>query len=250
MSHPPHTPDQQPAGGYPPPTAPVPADPTGHPPVPAADGAYPTPPGFPGDTSPVPQKKKSSALKIVLIILAVLAVLCAGTITAIWVAVKDSGLGKVVEKAQEASKITLVTPDTLGGRAKATDPTLAGVNEQLTSGLKESVPHAKSTVGAIYGEVAKQDMLFVVGATAVVVEPEKELDTVLTGLNAAGTVAVDAGPLGGSAKCGTAKDDDSELAVCAWADAGSIGVLGLFFKPVDELKKDFVALRGEVEKKS
>jgi hypothetical protein len=40
------------------------------------------------------------------------------------------------------------------------------------------------------------------------------------------------------------------MAVCLWSDNGSVGMLAMLFKQKADLEKEFVTLRGEVEKKS
>ena len=62
--------------------------------------------------------------------------------------------------------------------------------------------------------------------------------------------AVEAGPLGGVARCGNADTSGMRLAVCGWADKGSVAMIGTFFKTADEVTAALPALRAEIEKKN
>ena len=108
-----------------------------------------------------PVKKKSSALKIVLIVVAVIAVLCVSGIGIAFFAAKDK-----VADVVDASKITVVEPTTLGGREKVTDPALTSSVSSLDSELSK-VPGATGSVGAVYGDVAKQDLVMVAAASSI-----------------------------------------------------------------------------------
>jgi hypothetical protein len=240
------------AGGYPPPPQFPP--PAGEFPPP---GAYPPPPGdpgfpgggVPGGGFPPPEKKKSKALKIVLISLAVVLLLCIGGSAIAYFAAKDT-----IDGVIDASKISVVEPATLGGRPKLTDPQFASAIAGLKSELSKA-PNTTSTVGALYGDPAKQDLVMIAGASAPLVDPEKQLDDTLQGASNGGltltdTATVDAGPLGGTAKCGNGRTSGIDLAVCAWADNGSVGMIAFYWKKVDDVKAEFLDLRSQVEKKT
>ncbi|SBT38489.1 hypothetical protein [Micromonospora narathiwatensis] len=245
-----YPPPQQQPGGYPPPQQPQYGG--DHPPAPQQPGqqvgGYPAP-GQPGFGTPAePPKKKSSVGKILLIVLAVVVVLCVGGGVAVYFATKDT-----VNEVVDAAKTRLVEPETLGGRPKATEPALISATEEAKAQIKSSVPGATSVVGGVYGDPAKQDMVMVVGASALLVDPKKELDSAISGLGAGLGVtefkSVDAGPLGGDAKCGDGQTAGLQVGVCVWADRGSLGMIVSYFKSSADLQKEFVAMRGEVEKK-
>jgi hypothetical protein len=242
-------------------------------------------PGYgqqPGYGAPPPPKKKSKVLPIVLVSLAVVLVLCLGGGAAIYLAAKNKAedLAAQVQKdlatpaptddsagdptddptddatteppAGSGSTITIVEPKTLGGRPKLTDPQFAGVAEELKSGLAD-VPNAGNTVGALYGTVAKQDIVVIAGAEAPVADPAKELDGTflgagLGGLKVTGITSVDGGSLGGVAKCGNAKTGTVSLAMCGWADDGSVGWVIWYFKSASQVKSEFPKLRAQIEK--
>jgi hypothetical protein len=85
----------------------------------------------------------------------------------------------------------------------------------------------------------------------------KELNDTFTSMNANGTTVknikdVEAGPLGGQAKCGDGEIADSgaalPLGICAWSDKGSVGMIGVYNVKGAEAYKNFLAMRAEVEK--
>ncbi|MEU5720312.1 hypothetical protein [Micromonospora sp. NPDC047738] len=262
---PPQQPGQQHGGGYPPqqqpqygggyPPAPQQPGPQygGHPeapqqPAPQYGGYVET--GQPSFGGPeVPPKKKSKAGKIVLIVLAVVVVLCVGGGAAIYFAAKDT-VGEVVD----ATKTRVSAPETLGGRAKVDNPQLQAAATEMEAEIKKDVPDATSTVGAFYGDPTKQDLVMIAGASGVMADPKKELEDATTGLGSELGVTefktVDAGPLGGDAKCGDGKIDGDPVGVCVWADRGSVGMIVMYFKPASALQSEFVAMRGEIEHKN
>ena len=100
------------------------------------------------------------------------------------------------------------------------------------------------TVGAVYSAAGGNVLFF--GGTALIWTPENDLDAAF-GLIAdsqgavTGLHDVPAGRLGGTMKCGTTKSDDGELAVCGWADHGSLA-LAMF--PGRSQDDSAVLLRG------
>jgi hypothetical protein len=266
----------QPGGSYqgqPNPDVPT-SVPPGYPPAPdyAQQGGY----GQPGAPfQQPPPKKKSKALPIVLISVAVALVLCVGGGTAVYLVGRntaDNIAGAITSAAptdpaatpdattttepaeDNTSKITVVEPKTLGGRPKLTDPQFAGAADELEQGLKE-VPDATETVGALYGTVARQDIVIVAAAAAKVDDPKKELDNTflgagIGGLKLTGITTASAGSLGGAAKCGKSSTGGADLIMCGWADKGSIGWVIWYFKSMSSAKAEFPKLRAQVEKKS
>ena len=230
-----------PAPGYPPPGDQGFGSAPGYPPP--ADQGFGGAPGFP------PPKKKSRALPIILISLGIVVVLCAGAAIGGYFLLRDE-----VGAGVAATNTRLVAPTTLGGRPKLNDPQFSAITEQLTSELERSVPSATSTVGALYGNPLQQDIVLIAGASAPVTDPAKELDRFFSSMGGSGMTITDvapieAGPLGGVAKCGNADSSGVKLAVCGWADQGSVAMIGTFFKTADEVAGDFPALRAEIEKK-
>jgi hypothetical protein len=186
-----------------------------------------------------------------LIIALVLLVLCGGGGVAAYFL-----LGDKVGEAVQAATTRVEAPATLVGRPKITDATFTAIVDQMVDQLKNDIPEATSTAAGFYGDPAQQDMVMIAAASGRVGDPEKQMNDAFTGIGSSGlTVSgvktVDPGPLGGHAKCGTASAQGVPIVMCVWADAGSLGVVGYYFKNnVDEIAGDFVKARGEVEKRS
>ncbi|NJP31602.1 hypothetical protein [Micromonospora thermarum] len=250
-----YPPPQQP-GGYPAsqPGSPYPApqQPGGYPPPQPAGGFPPPAPGAPGQpygAVPPPPKKRSTG-KILLIVLAAVLVLCLGGAAVAFFAVKDE-----VKETVDATKIRVVEPETLAGRPKVTDPNLQNISQQLEAELNKSLPDATSTVGAFYGDPAKQDLVMVAAASGLNTDPTKTLDETVAGARqsdvAVGEMSsVDPGPLGGEAKCGDAKAADVPIGVCVWSDKGSLGMIMVYFKTGADVQKELATMRGQIEQKS
>ncbi|MFC4145297.1 hypothetical protein ACFO0M_03440 [Micromonospora mangrovi] len=268
-----YPPPQQP-GGYPPPQQsgyPVPQQPEGYPvpqqpegyPAPQQPDGYPAPQqpqygGYPtsgqpygGPVTPAgpPPQKKSNVTRILLITLAVVLVLCLGGAAVLFFAAKGK-VGEVVD----ATKTRVVAPATLAGRAKATDPTLQQGAQQLETELKKSLPDATSTVGAFYGEPAKKDLVMIAAASGLNANPGKTLDDTVSGMKSTDVEVgemktVDAGPLGGEAKCGDATAAQVPMGVCVWSDRGSIGMILIYFKTGVQAQAELATMRGQIEQK-
>jgi hypothetical protein len=198
-----------------------------------------------------PPPKKSRVGRIILIVALVLVVLCGGGAVAAYML-----LGDKVQDTVQAATTRVQTPDTLVGRPKITDAQFVTIVNEMVTDLKKDLPDATSTAAGFYGDPAQQDMVMIAAASGRVVDPEKQLNDAFTGmgtsgLTVSGTKEVDPGPLGGEAKCGTASAQGVPLVMCVWADAGSLGVVGYYFKDnVDAVASDFVKARAEVEKRS
>jgi flagellar basal body-associated protein FliL len=289
MSQPPYPPYGQPepdpqGGGYQPPSYPPPARPSSggsyqgggyQPGPPPGQGGYPPPapheqggyhpdqggyqaappppgggyPGQPGQPYGAPPKKKGGALKIILIVLGVVVLLCvAGVAVAVY-----KGKGKV-EDVVAASKISVVEPATLGGRKKVSDPSLQSSVQSLDSEMK-NIQGTTSSVGAIYGDLAKKDVVMVAAASTLTGTAQTRYDEFTSGLDTGGfsTSALkdtEPGPLGGIAKCGDSSVSGVPTAVCVWSDQGSVGMIMMLFKKKADLEKEFVSYRGQIEKKA
>ena len=86
-------------------------------------------------------------------------------------------------------------------------------------------------------------------------DPAKSLDDGIRDLGTSGVEVgemktVDAGPLGGQAKCGDAKAAEVPLGLCVWSDQGSVGVIGMYFKTGAQAQAEFVTMRGQIEQRS
>ncbi|MDY7086698.1 MAG: hypothetical protein SYR96_16490 [Actinomycetota bacterium] len=228
--------------------------------------------GFP---PPQPPQKKSRTLPIILISVAIVLVLCVGGVTALYMIGRDKAddleatrgqsttaptTAPVTEPTEEptteppSSNISIVEPATLGGRKKLTSAQFKSIADQLKNGLAD-VPGATNSVGALYGDVADQDIVIVAAAEAPVADPKRELEQTFYGAGIGG-LKIDnisnapTGALGGSAKCGSSETNNIDLAICTWADEGSVGMFIWYFESVSGAKAEFPKLRAQVEKKN
>jgi len=200
---------------------------------------------------PTAPPKKSRAGKIVLIVLAVVLLLCVGGGTALYFVLKDP-----VKDAVAAANTRVAAPATLGGQPKIEDADLQAAVDQMKTQLNSDLPEATSTAAAFYGNIDKQQLTMLVAASGLVANPGQELDSTFGDLNKApfsikNIKPVDAGPQGGEARCadGTITEAGSslKLGVCAWADKGSVGMIGVYNSDGATAYKNFVAMRAEVE---
>ena len=122
----------------------------------------------------------------------------------------------------------------------------------MTSQLDSEVFGSTSRVAAFYGDLAKRDLIMLVAVSGRIADPDKELNDVfanMQSLSVKNVKDVDAGPLGGKAKCGDGDAGGVPLGMCAWTDNGSLGMVGFYFKDATAASKEFVKIRGEVEKR-
>jgi len=220
--------------------------------------------GAPGYGFPPPQPpKKSKVLPIVLISVAIVLVLCVGGVVALYLVGKnqvdnlDDALDGIASSAPtsapDTTDVKIAEPVTLGGRKKLTSAQFAGIAEQLKGGLA-TVPGATNTVGALYGDVATQDIVILAAAEAPIKDPKAELESTFYGAGIGGLkidniTTAPTGTLGGAAKCGSSETSGINMAICTWADEGSVGMFIWFDESVSKAKTEFPKLRAQVEKK-
>lgn len=159
-----------------------------------------------------------------------------------------------VDPVIAAKDTQLVVPQTLNGQPKIVDAELQAVADQLRSTILSVVPGSLSSEVGFYGNMTDQDLLMIVAVTAPIADPASQLSNALTSLAGSGITVnapapVDAGPLGGQSACGDATASGVEVAVCAWADSGSLGVVMFYFTDLAEAKQRFAQVRAEVEKR-
>jgi hypothetical protein len=211
----------------------------------------------------------------VLISVAIVLVLCVGGIAALYMVGKNAaddvtdavnnlptstvtptvpGDPTKAPTTRPAANVTVSEPKTLGGREKLTSAQFKAIADQLKGGL-ESVPGATNTVGALYGDVGDQDIVIVAAAEAPIKNPKAELEQTFYGAGIGGLkidniTTAPTGALGGAAKCGSSETSGIDMAICTWADEGSVGMFIWYFKSVTKAKAEFPKLRAQVEKKS
>jgi hypothetical protein len=173
-----------------------------------------TPADDKGDEQAQP-KRRSPIRRVILLALLVIAVAGLGT------------LGYAGYQIGTQKNATLSTPAQIGALRLDTSDDGQQTAEYLQTALNADVNLSKTT-GAVYADSAGHSVLFF-GGTATIWSPDSQLDNAFSLISdKQGAVTdlhkVDAGPLGGTMKCGTTKSDDGTLAVCGWADHGSLAL--------------------------
>ncbi|MEV4641648.1 hypothetical protein AB0J80_30320 [Actinoplanes sp. NPDC049548] len=151
---------------------------------------------------------------------------------------------KTSKTTKTVTAVKIVEPAQLGGRPKTSD---------LPAAFAKA-PGRTSEASALYGTASKGDMVMVQAVAAPVRNPSSDLRAFLAGMSHSGlalenVTSIDAGKLGGVAKCGTGTVQGNGVAVCAWGDKGSMGFLIWYFTEVSEAKSEFLKLRGQIEKR-
>ncbi len=229
---------QPPMYGQPPQPGYGPAPTTGFP----ASPGYPeagAPPGQPGMIVAPPPPRRHTGLKITLGVLAVLLLFC--------------GIGAVLV-AQPVLKeypATLSAPDTIAGMPKLDDPAFQTLGVELSGQLEDSID-ASSTLAAFYApDGDRTRVVMLAGATKLMFNPGTQLDDAFKGfestdLTVTDVSPVDAGSMGGSAKCGRGEAAGIGIGVCVWADHGSVGVVFAFNHDPGETADLMRKIRPEV----
>jgi hypothetical protein len=200
-------------------------------------------PGFP--PGPPPPARKSRTLPIVLISLAIVMVLCVGGGTAVYLFGKNA--------IDDAAAVTITEPATLGGRAKQQSQEFEAITADMEKSLS-AYAGAESSFGAIYGAPTEENMVAALATKALIADPQKELDasfkTFGQSAKVSGVAPADTGTLGGVAQCGTTAIEQIDVAICGWADNGSVGMIMWFFKTAPDVQAEFPKLRAEIETKA
>ncbi|SCF39133.1 hypothetical protein [Micromonospora mirobrigensis] len=257
-----------PGSAYPPPVG-------GFPPAPA----YPPAPQHGYGPAPVPPARGSRLPLVLSLSLAGLLVLClgGGGLAYVTLSGDDDKPGSARPAATGAAspgttrptpstddeepegdssfpRIRLVTPKTLSGRPKSSDPQLRALAADMVSEMRSTVRNQTGTVGAFYGSPEQRNMVMVAAASGLILDPGKEMTDAVTALtrdlSLTGMTRVAPGPLGGKARCGNGSGSGVRMGVCVWADTGSTGVLIFFFSDAAKAEAQFVKVRGQIEKQA
>jgi hypothetical protein len=153
----------------------------------------------------------------------------------------------------QQDSISLGTPAAIGNLTLDDSGDAKQTAEYLRTAVAARIALDQS-VGAVYKDPVStsHDVLFF-GGTHLMLNPSKDLDQAIIGLlsDSSGEVTglheVPAGPLGGVMKCGTSNGDGGAMAVCGWADRGSLGVALFPGRTLDESAELLRTLRGQVE---
>jgi hypothetical protein len=160
------------------------------------------------------------------------------------------GTTKNTAKAASSTKpVRLSLPTTLNGLPANTDPTLTSLVTSMNTQLTATAPHATGTIGGFYGDAADHSLVMLIGLADPA--PATFLGSALTGIETSvsitATSSVPAGPLGGSAQCGDGSASGVPIAVCAWADSGSFGVVAFYYKKAADVQAQFLSARSQAE---
>jgi hypothetical protein len=122
--------------------------------------------------------------------------------------------------------VTLNLPAKIGDLSLDTSENAQEIADYLETALSAEIDLEK-TVGAVYS--TSTEKVFFFGGTTLIWSPDKDLETSFELLaddqsQVTGLHDVDAGSLGGSMKCGTTQSDGKNIAVCGWADHGSLAL--------------------------
>jgi hypothetical protein len=168
----------------------------------------------PHATRPVP----SSRRRLVLLSL-VLAVALAG------LAVVGAS-GYQIARQKDA---TLTAPPQLAGLVRDDTANARDTADYLRTAVAAEVDFTDS-LGAVYDDPAASNRsVLLFGGTALIWTPESDLDSSFDLLKddtgaVVGLHTVPPGPMGGVMKCGDATSSDGAMAVCGWADHGSLAL--------------------------
>jgi len=127
--------------------------------------------------------------------------------------------------------------------------------DYMQNAIKTSVTLERTT-GAVYAESSGDSKSVVfVGGTGTLVTPSEALDKSFSLItDEAGGVdgvhEVAAGPLGGTMKCGTTTTDGNGMAVCGWADHGSLGIAMFPNRKVNESAELLRTMRKAMQTRS
>ncbi|SCF22118.1 hypothetical protein GA0070215_11213 [Micromonospora marina] len=141
---------------------------------------------------------------------------------------------------------TLRTPDTLLGLTKNMDRVAIESAKRHLDTLKREVAPATSAAGWAYGGHGPDaDMVFVTGVSGTVIDQQGLVERALNPYRVGAREQVDAGPLGGTARCGQGRTEmESYLVVCAWADTQTLGIVAfLSSRPIGDRTAQFLEVR-------
>jgi hypothetical protein len=146
------------------------------------------------------------------------------------------------------AKLRVVAPDTLAGRPRNRDRAFKDGEGKFITSMKATLPNLTSVVGTHYGSAEKDNLVLVVAGASTIPDPGAMLDEFFReAFKIVGVRPTESGPLGGVARCGSAKSGRTTVGICAWADRGSLGVVYFYNKSVDLAEAEFVQIRGEIE---
>ena len=165
--------------------------------------------------------------------------------------------GPTVVRVTQQSGTTVSTPAQVGSFTLFSTDDATNTAEYVRDAVVAEVSLDKS-VGAIYRDQngpSEVRTVILVAGTGRIWKPERSLDAAFKavagprrrGRRFRDVHDVDAGDLGGVARCGVIVDKDGAMAVCGWADNGSVGVVLFPGRQVADAEKALLQLRSAVE---
>jgi len=149
------------------------------------------------------------------------------------------------------AKVT--TGPSIAGFDQSTNPELVSLSQQMNTEFKAG-SELQSTAVGVYHKAGDegQKVIMVLAGSALLLRPQTELRSAFESMSTGGitvtsTHAVDPGKLGGVAQCGTSVAGGVKLAVCGWADHGSIAMILFFDRGVTEAEKLLLDFRQQIE---
>ncbi|MFF5234244.1 hypothetical protein [Dactylosporangium sp. NPDC000521] len=205
-------------------------------------------PGIPDADEPDDEPRSSVNVKKVAIVCGALA----------GVALLGSAVvyGPTVWRVTQQSDTKVSAPPQVGSYTLFSTDEAAQASEYVRDAIVTEVS-LDDSLGAIYREPSgpsETRTVILVAGTGRIWKPERSLEGAFKAVAGADTAIrgvhdVDAGDLGGVARCGEIDDKDGVIAVCGWADNGSLGVVVLPGSKVADAEKALSELRPGVEKR-
>jgi hypothetical protein len=164
--------------------------------------------------------------------------------------------GPTVVRVSQQSDTTVSTPPQIGAFTLFSTDDATNTTDYVRDAVVTEV-NLDKTVGAVYRDQngpSEVRTVILVAGTGRIWKPARSLEgafKAVAGGDAAGITGlrdVDAGDLGGVARCGEIDDKDGPMAVCGWADHGSVGVALFPGRQVADAEQALLTLRSGVEK--
>jgi hypothetical protein len=160
--------------------------------------------------------------------------------------------GPTVLRVFQQRNTTVAAPAEVAGLRQDTGDSAATTAEYIRDAVAAAVDLDES-VGVVYtdGSSSSRSVMFV-GGTGHIWRPGDTLSDVFklitddTG-GVSAVRSVPAGGLGGVMRCGTTTTDDGDMAVCGWADNGSVAVALFPGRGVEESAKLFRQMRAAMQ---
>lgn len=142
----------------------------------------------------------------------------------------------------------LRAPETLLGLPKSMDREGIGLAQRHLDKLKREVGQPTSAIGWPYANKGPDaDAVLISGASGTITDQQGAIERALQPYRIDSHEAVDAGELGGTARCGRGRPDEVFLIVCAWADDQTLGVVVfLSSRPQADRTTQFLEVRKAV----